>query len=60
MRRFGVGEEEMGKSLDKGGRDGRARLGPFIDRGRERERHRGEREITAGGFKAINGSRFHH
>jgi hypothetical protein len=28
----------MGKSLDKGGRDGRARPGPFIDRGRERER----------------------
>jgi hypothetical protein len=28
----------MGKSLDRGGREGRARLGPFIERGRERER----------------------
>jgi hypothetical protein len=28
----------MGKSLDRGGGEGRARLGPFIERGRERER----------------------
>jgi hypothetical protein len=60
MRRFGTSEEEMEKSLDRGGREGRAHSGPFIVRGRERERHRGEGEITVGGFKSINGGRFHH
>jgi hypothetical protein len=41
-RRTHVGEVEMGKSLDRGGGEGRARLGPFIERGRERQRRRGE------------------